>query len=212
MKKNIFYLANGISVIFISYEVVGLEFVWLFLCFVAVLFLFFVWIISYFRKVKGIWIQIPLRLIGICIIGVLASLFRPYEDSAHSLGTEREQLENAYVTDQADRKYLKSYIPFLSGLKDRDQSRLNQVKSIYERNKNLDPIEKFYAAFIFHHSADSKDYKIASKLASEAAKARHLQNHYLVHWLKKAAYDRWMVSMGKPEKYNTQNKFSIEID
>ncbi|WP_143155991.1 hypothetical protein [Cyclobacterium lianum] len=149
---------------------------------------------------------------GICFIGVLASLFRPYEDATLPLGTESEQLENTYVTDQGDRKYLKSYIPFLSRLEDRDQSRLNQVKGIYERNKNLEPIEKFYAAFIFHHSDNSKDYETASKLASEAAKAAHLQKQNLVQWLKKAAYDRWMVSMGKPEKYNTQNKFSVEID
>jgi len=49
-------------------------------------------------------------------------------------------------------------------------------------------------------------------LTSEAPKARHLQDHNLVQCLKKVAYDRWMVSIGKPEKYNSQKKFSIEID
>ncbi|WP_439482746.1 hypothetical protein [Cyclobacterium plantarum] len=158
------------------------------------------------------YFSIPIIIIAVCIFGLLSALLRPYDTAILDSGSTSERLQYAYETDQDDRKQLKSYIPYLSKLKERDDLRLNLAKRIDEGTEDLKPIDQFYAAFIFHHSDNSNDYETASKLASEAANARHLQDHYLVQWLNKAAYDRWMVSMGKAEKYNTQNKFSIEID
>ena len=49
-------------------------------------------------------------------------------------------------------------------------------------------------------------------MATEAAKHEELKENYVVQWLEKAAYDRYMKSIGKPEKYNTQDKFSIDFE
>jgi hypothetical protein len=44
------------------------------------------------------------------------------------------------------------------------------------------------------------------KLASEAAK-HDIQN---AEWLTKATYDRWMLSIDDPQKYNIQHKVGSE--
>ena len=123
-----------------------------------------------------------------------------------------KNLEYAYQTDQNDRKRLKSFIGFFSKLKERDSIRLKQTKEIYNQEMLSKPIDKFHAAFVYHHSDNSKDYKIASELAEEAANSKKLKDVYTVQWLRKASYDRYMISIGKPEKYNTQNNFSIDLN
>ncbi|KEO71989.1 hypothetical protein EL17_20980 [Anditalea andensis] len=62
------------------------------------------------------------------------------------------------------------------------------------------------------HSPDHKHYKIASKLAAEAASVENLRDHYQVQWLKKASYDRYRISIGKSGIYNTQDKISISFE
>ncbi|WP_423819688.1 hypothetical protein V5739_03640 [Salinimicrobium sp. TIG7-5_MAKvit] len=105
---------------------------------------------------------------------------------------------------------LKSYI--LGELDPRDKKRLKQVKVICKQENDLIPIDKFHAAFVYHHSDNTEDYKMAYQLADAAAEAPSLQEHYQVQWLRKAAYDRWMISIGKPEKFNTQGKFSVDLE
>src|SRR5690606_20784977 len=107
---------------------------------------------------------------------------------------------------------LRSYIKVLSEIKERDRERLAQVNRFYEKNEIIEPIDKFYAAFVYHHSDKSMDYKIASHLARDAARGKGLKDNYQVQWLAKASYDRYMLSIGKEEKYNTQNKLSIDLE
>jgi len=166
---------------------------------------------SYFLKINKKFYKIPIITIGICLIGILVSLIRPYEEAILPAGSMNDKLEYAYHTDQNDRKQLKSFVEYFSKLKERDAIRLNEVNRILSEQQDLKPIEKFYAAFIYHHSDNSKDYETASKLAEAAAKEADLKDDYQVQWLRKASYDRWMLSIGKPEKYNTQNKMSLEL-
>ncbi|WP_266070787.1 hypothetical protein [Salinimicrobium profundisediminis] len=149
-------------------------------------------------------------MLAVGLAGVLASLLRPYDEAILEDGNRSEKLKYAYETDQKDRMQLKSYV--LGELNSRDKKRLKQVKEICMQENNLVPIDKFHAAFVYHHSDNSKDYKMAYQLAAAASEAPSLQNRYQVQWLRKAAYDRWMISIGKPEKFNTQGKFSVELN
>lgn len=118
-----------------------------------------------------------------------------------------------YETDQSDRKNLKFYLSlFAHTMKMRDSLRLDQVMKFYHAQQIEKPWDKFHAAFVFHHGRKSQLYEIAAALASEAAAAAHLKDEYLVQWLAKAAYDRWMLSIGKPQKYGTQGRVNIDID
>mgnify|MGYP006208690049 CR=1 FL=1 len=156
------------------------------------------------------YIRVPLFVIGICLTGILVSLFRPLDAAVLDSGGVSEKLQYAYKTDQKDRMQLKSYL--FGSLKERDDVRLDQVNRIISQEKEISSLDKFHAALIYHHSDNSGDFERASDLATSAAKDPELQDHYQVQWLSKAAYDRWMTSIGKPQKYHTQDKFSIGFE
>ena len=212
MKRIIFFL-SVIFIVTLSWLIPSSEFILLITIALALLFLLVSGFLLIFKKINRRYFRIPLSIIGICFLGVVVSLFRPYEKSAvMTSGSIDEKLQYAYKTDQSDRKQLRSFIGLFSKLEERDDQRLTQVKQLSHNRSLLKPIDKFYAAFIYHHSDNSTDYEVASKLSAQAAESEQLQDHYQVQWLKKAAYDRYMVSIGKPEKYNTQNSFSVEVE
>ena len=211
MKRTLLFITLAVIAGILSYQIAWFHLLLLFLMALLLIFLAIVTIIRFFRKTNKNLFTIPALLLCVCATGIIISLFKPYGNAIiHSKNVSKE-LEFAYQTDQKDRKTLKSYLDF-SELNRRDELRLEQVKDLYRKGAISKSMDKFHAAFVFHHSDNSKDYEVASKLASEAAKDPNLKENYQVQWLAKAAYDRWMLSIGKPEKYNTQNKFSIEME
>ena len=212
MKKKILFIILIITIAVLSIQVEFFEFYLFGLSFLCLLCLAVTGIMNIFKKPNPKIYKFSLITIGICLVGVFTSLFRPYEEAVLLSGTVGEKLQYAYKTDQNDRMQLKSFINSSNEFQERDKARLTQVNEILEQGEAIEPIEKFYAAFIYHHSNNSKDYETASKLAATAAKEESLKANYQVQWLKKASYDRWMISIGKPEKYNTQNKLSLEFE
>tara|TARA_B100000949_G_C14105591_1_gene376068 strand:- start:123 stop:761 length:639 start_codon:yes stop_codon:yes gene_type:complete len=211
MKKKIILFLLIFLIAVLSFQFSWFQYILILCIIVSLLFLLVAGLVSIFKKLKPIFLKTPLIIIFIGILGILISFFRPYEEAIIHSQNHSENLAYAYHTDQSDRKELRAFIGYFSRLKERDDLRLDQVKKLYEKGYQLNPMDKFHAAFIFHHSDRSEDYKIAAELASEAANSEQLKNHYTVQWLHKAAYDRYMLSIGKPEKYHTQNKFSLEV-
>lgn len=171
-------------------------------------------LVKIFRnKLNPNWVRVPLTIVAICVAGVLIGLFRPLEPAIVTTSNVSDQLAYAYKTDQADRMTVKAYVGlFKDSMATRDSIRLEQVNQLYKNNQISEPLDKFYAAFVFHHSKKSAFYEIAQQLAGEAADVHELKNDYVVQWLAKATYDRWMVSLGKPQKYGTQEKFSVSVN
>lgn len=212
MKKAVLFICLTLLISFVSFQFYWFNYLLLVCIGFSLTLLLIIGLISIFKKPDQKLIKTPLLIILICLISVAVSLFNPYKIAIKESGTISERLEYAYKTDQNDRKRLKSYITGYRELKKRDSVRLKLAKQLYKKGKISKPIDKFYAAFIYHHSDNSKDYKIASILAADAAKAESLEDNYNVQWLRKASFDRWMLSIGKPEKYNTQNRFNIELE
>lgn len=212
MKKTILIFSLIIITAILSYQIYWMNYLFILIALLSIVFLIIVGLISIFKKLRNGIFKVPVLIICICIAAIFASLFQPYENAIIQSDNPSENLAYAYKTDQKDRRELKSYIGYFSKLDERDSIRLKQIRKIYNQNKLSKPIDKFHAAFVFHHSDNSIDYKIASKLAKEAANSEKLKNNYTVQWLQKASYDRYMVSIGKPEKYNTQNNLSIDLN
>lgn len=212
MKKIFLYIGFAIIIAVLSYELQSFELILFGIIVLCILGIAITGIIHIFKRPNKNIYKFFVISIGICLIGIMVSLFRPYEAAILQTGSVNEKLEYAYHTDQNDRKQLKSFVEYFSKLKERDDIRLNEINKILREHQDIDPLQKFYAAFIYHHSDNSKDYETASTLAAAAASDESLKNSYQVQWLKKASYDRWMLSIGKPEKYNTQNKFSLEVE
>jgi len=210
--KNIIGALLLIAVAVLSWFVISFEFILLMVILLCFIFLMILGFIRIFKKIPMSYFKVITIAIGICLIGVLIGLFRPYGHATMYSDSMSENLRYAYSTDQSDRKELKSYISYFSKLKERDSLRLEQVGRYYEEGLLMNPLDQFHAAFIYHHSHDKNHYKIASALAAEAAQEEQLKDHYQVQWLRKASYDRYMVSIGKPEIYDTQNKISIGLE
>ena len=211
MSKLVFF-SSLLVIAILSYLISSFEFLLIAIIALTFIFLILAGITSIFKKLNAKYFKIPSLILVICIFGIGVSLFRPYEKAVTETGTLSEKLKYAYETDQKDRKQLRSFITYFSDLEQRDDKRLAQVKKIQKEDTIEKALDKFYAAFIYHHSDNSGDYKIASKLAAEASKSESLKDNYQVQWLRKATYDRYLLSIGKQEKYNTQNNFSIDFE
>ncbi len=119
-----------------------------------------------------------------------------------------DQLSYMYKTDQGDRLALR----FLK-LNKRDQERLERVVELHEQEVIKSPENLYQAATILQHGTKSEHYELAYILAKQASETGYDNAEGL--W--KAAYDRWMLSLGKSQEYGTQSTatftfFGISIE
>ncbi|BAZ26022.1 hypothetical protein NIES4073_69280 [Kalymmatonema gypsitolerans NIES-4073] len=130
------------------------------------------------------------------IMLAIANLIRPGPPAlpthTHSVSDE---LRYIYETDQRDR--LTSYILFNST---RDQTRLQRVLTLDQKGLITAPEAQYHAALILQHGTCPDHFGHAYELSHAAAQAQVAD----AQWLSRASYDRWMLSIGKPQKYNTQ--------
>jgi hypothetical protein len=109
-----------------------------------------------------------------------------------------------YKTDQRDRVTLR----WLNT--SRDDARIARVLEIHRSESDWTPEEMLDAAMVLQHGHDSSRYRIAHELAAGAnEKGVNTQRwpKETAEWLMKATYDRWMLSIGKPQVYGTQMEF-----
>lgn len=119
-----------------------------------------------------------------------------------------EELQYLYQSDQADRFGMR-----LITLEKRDIMRIKRVHELIENGLVTSDADKYYAAAILQHSTNKKDYELSYRLSKEA-----FDNGYQkANGLWQAAYDRWLISMGEQQKYNTQrtlifSPFGVQIE
>jgi hypothetical protein len=147
----------------------------------------------------------PLLYPGTAMIAGAAGLFAGYVSGPAPVPPDsmRPSAQLAYMhrVDQGDRFTLR----FLNTA--RDDQRLARTRKLLEAGQVSSPEDQLNAAMVFQHGDDSSDYRTAYELASAAcstgvdSKAWPKQ---LADWLRRAAYDRWMLSIGQEQKYGTQ--------
>lgn len=215
MVKSVAYVAGLLIIGYVSYQYPLLSFVLLGMLGLILLYLLIAFLIRLIRRrIHGNWFHVPLALIGMVLAGLATGLLAPLEKPVTETGNVSENLKYAYRMDQADRKNLKFFLgAFRSQMMERDSIRLTQVLDFSQANKIADGRDKFHAAFVLHHNPgrDSALYRKAHSLAKEAASEPGLADDFQAQWLAKATYDRWMLSIGKEQKYDTQGGVSFEI-
>ena len=100
-----------------------------------------------------------------------------------------------FVEDQEDRRG-----ELRAGLLERDRTRRQKVDELIAANAMKEPEDFFHAAMVFQHGETLEDYRRAYELAKRGAELGHRG----ARWLAAAAYDRWLMRQGKPQKYGTQ--------
>ncbi len=88
-------------------------------------------------------------------------------------------------------------------LRQRDRARreraLEALSALREAGK-LSPDDLYHTAWLYNHGDDPDEAKLAHELGSVAARRGHVR----ARWLAAAAYDRWCMYEGRPQKYGTQ--------
>jgi len=106
-----------------------------------------------------------------------------------------QELRALFEQDQADRD---------GGLRPdaraRDDRRRRQVEALIAAGGLRDPEDYYHAAMVFQHGTKPAHYLRAHELASRGAELGVRE----ARWLAAAAYDRWLMMNGRPQKYGTQ--------
>ncbi len=106
-----------------------------------------------------------------------------------------KELLALFVEDQEDRK---GDLP--AELPERDRKRRRRVDELIATGALTEPEDYFHAAMVFQHGETLDDYWRAHELARKGADLGHRG----ARWLAAAAYDRWLLRQGRPQKYGTQ--------
>lgn len=106
------------------------------------------------------------------------------------------RLETIYLEDQKDRQGDVDW----SIVGPRDEARKAEVLKILQENDNLTAEDYHHAALILQHGDFPEDYQKAHECAANAVEMGDDSSR----WLFAATWDRWQLSIGKPQRYGTQ--------
>ncbi len=109
-----------------------------------------------------------------------------------------EELRQLYEQDQSDREGSQS--GNAEKMIENDHTRLLRVEELIAAGMLESAEDYFHAAMIFQHGERLEHSWQAHELAKQACE----QGHPTGRWLAAAAYDRWLMRQGKPQKYGTQ--------
>lgn len=113
-----------------------------------------------------------------------------------------KELQALYEQDQADRSVFFEQLDHeqLQQVLQQDRARRQRVEELVGSEALQDPEDYFHAAMVFQHGETLDDFWRAHELAKRGAEL----GHPTCRWLTAAAYDRWLMNQGKPQKYGTQ--------
>jgi TPR repeat protein len=90
--------------------------------------------------------------------------------------------------------------PEYAALRERDRERRRQADELLRSIADSDAFDLYHAAWLLNHGDSPADAQRAFELASRAAEL----GHYDAIWLSAAAYDRWCMYRGDPQRFGTQ--------
>jgi hypothetical protein len=112
-----------------------------------------------------------------------------------------KELQALYDQDQADRSAFEQLDhKQRRKMLQRDRARRQRVEELLGSEMLQAPEDFFHAAMIFQHGERLEHFWQAHELARKGAELGHPN----CRWLSAAAYDRWLMNQGKPQKYGTQ--------
>lgn len=88
-----------------------------------------------------------------------------------------------------------------TAMRTRDAARRLRVHVIVDETQTTHPHDLYHAAWILNHGDTPDDAQLAYQLAERAAAAGHKH----ARWLSAAAYDRWQMYRGLPQRFGTQS-------
>ena len=112
--------------------------------------------------------------------------------------TPDEQVQKMAEMDQMDRSSGRILLA-----PKRDDLRVRTTERLLQNHTLSSPDSQLSAALILQHGQCPRHFQMAYEQARRAYEAGDKD----AKWLMQATYDRWQISLGKPQKYNTQPDF-----
>ena len=115
---------------------------------------------------------------------------------SHSL-----ELERLFMEDQADRVGFRAGEVAWADLASRDQRREAYVKAAVTEGSLQTGADYYHAAMILQHGSEPADYLLAHELCIVAIG----KGEERARWLAAASEDRFLRSIGRPQRFGTQH-------
>ncbi len=151
-----------------------------------------------FRDVK--WMQQDADLESLRAEPEFAALVQRIPTLPERYPGEHAELQRLFKEDQADRSPPPSTPEAWKAVSARDDQRRARVRELVAEGALKNGADFLAAAFIFQHGGTLEDYAMARRLGAEAARRGHPGGL----WIAAAAWDRWLVSAGRPQRFGTQ--------
>jgi hypothetical protein len=135
-------------------------------------------------------------LSGVIMLAIANSIRPTHKALPTSLMSVSDELRYLYQTDQRDRQHELHSVRFNL----RSSTTESEYLRLIDKDSSLHHQAQYHAALILQHGICPDHFRRAYELSHTAAQAK-VNN---AEWLSQASYDRWMLSIGKPHKYNTQ--------
>lgn len=111
-----------------------------------------------------------------------------------------ERMKAFFDADQSSRRGISKHKELWPKLEEEDRARRVEVMTYLENGKLAAADDFYYAALIFQHGNCADHFKLSNQLAE---KSMNLGNHD-ARWLFAASLDRYLMTLGKPQKFGTQ--------
>lgn len=117
------------------------------------------------------------------------------------------ELESLYEQDINERNNVnwdKASLGQITKINKKDKVRRKKVLSLFNKGKIQSVKDYHHAALIFQHGDSTDDFKQAHEFARKALEL----GDESARWLYAATLDRYLLSLGRPQKYGTQFKLN----
>jgi len=141
----------------------------------------------------------PPAVRAIVILAAIATLSVPMVRGQNSPPRDNVELARMFTEDQDDRKPGVHGIDWAK-LKPRDEARLVRTHELYASGALRTSADWFNAAMILQHSSDADDYLLAHEMSVAAA----VQGKKDARWLAAASEDRFLMAIGRKQRFGTQ--------
>ena len=153
------------------------------------------------RTLKVLLVLNLLALSAILARPFVVAPFAAAQSSAKVQDKDNQELVRLMDEDQADRLPPAGKSIDWKIVAARDESRLKRVKELYSQNQLRTGNDYFNAALVLQHSNTPEDYLLAHELCVVAiSKKRGIES------LAAASEDRFLMSIGRPQRFGTQYK------
>lgn len=113
---------------------------------------------------------------------------------------DNSELRRMYDEDQSDRRPPEGTTIDWPAVAERDRAREARVKELYSSSILKTGPDYYHAAMVLMHSNDPASHLLAHELAIVAA----IKGVEKAKWLIAASEDRFLMNMGRPQRFGTQ--------